>query len=188
MFWRFWLGVGVLEALGFLYLNFLPLMEARKTLLIFDPTLDFSKPESRENLDCRVFTPEHPESMWFNIYDKVVEIHFIAHLAGWFIKVLIFRDVLCCWIASITFEIIELSLKHWVYSYIECWWDHVSRFTSSFCSTPLDVISLGWYWEPISFANSVCDRLVGLVNTSQKSLPKLERREVAKTNLNLKRL
>ena len=145
MFWRFWLGVGVLEAFGFLYLNFLPLLEERKTLLIFDPTLDFEQPESRDNLDCRVFTPDHPESIIFNIYDKVFEIHFIAHLAGWFIKVLIFRDVLCCWIASITFEIIELSLKHWVYSYIECWWDHVSRFTLSFCSIPLDAISSEWY-------------------------------------------
>ena len=67
--------------------------------------------------------------MLFNIYDKVVEIHFIAHLAGWFIKILIFRDILCCWIASITFEFIELSLRHWINIYYECWWDAVSQFT-----------------------------------------------------------
>ena len=39
---------------------------------------------------------------------------------------MIIRDVKVAWIVSATFELIEISLRHWLPSFWECWWDHVS--------------------------------------------------------------
>lgn len=39
---------------------------------------------------------------------------------------MIIRDVKVAWIVSIAFELIEISLRHWLPNFWECWWDHVS--------------------------------------------------------------
>ena len=92
-----------------MYLNFLSLDDARKTFQIFDKKLGVLLPEKNYAEDCRFFTPDHPESIMYNFMDAVIDVHFVAHLAGWFVKVLVLRDVIACWIASITFELCELT-------------------------------------------------------------------------------
>ena len=52
VFWRFWLGVGILEALFFLYLNFLTLDQARKVFKIVDENLGEILPEKSYAEDC----------------------------------------------------------------------------------------------------------------------------------------
>jgi phosphatidylserine synthase 2 len=49
----------------------------------------------------------------------------LAHLIGWWGKVLVIRDVYLCWFLSIEFELLELSLKHILPNFAECWWDHI---------------------------------------------------------------
>ena len=41
---------------------------------------------------------------------------------------MIIRDVKVAWIVSGAFELIEISLRHWLPNFWECWWDHVSIF------------------------------------------------------------
>lgn len=65
-----------------------------------------------------------------NIYEAVFDVHFIAHLAGWWFKMIVIRDVKMAWIISASFELIEISLRHWLANFHECWWDHVSFFLS----------------------------------------------------------
>ena len=75
--------------------------------------------------DCRVFTPEHPTSYFANISDAVFDVHFVAHLLGWWGKMLIMRDWYVAWACSIGFEICEISFRHWLNNFYECWWDHL---------------------------------------------------------------
>ena len=58
--------------------------------------------------------------------DAVIDVHFVAHLAGWLVKVMILRDIWACWISSVAFELCELTFRHWLPNFYECWWDHVS--------------------------------------------------------------
>jgi phosphatidylserine synthase 2 len=52
-----------------------------------------------------------------------IDFYIVAHLLGWIGKMLIIRDVKMAWVLSIVFELIELSLKHHLPNFCECWWD-----------------------------------------------------------------
>ena len=108
------------------YLLFQPLHEARKIFKFFDPKLGEPLPEKSYADDCRIYTPEHPVNAFNNVYEAVYDVHFIAHLGGWWFKMMIIRDVKVCWICSIMFEILEITFRHWLPNFWECWWDHVS--------------------------------------------------------------
>ena len=85
--------------------------------------------------DCRVYTPEHPTSYFANISNAVFDVHFVAHLGGWWFKMLIIRDTYCAWIISATFELVEISLRHMLENFWECWWDAVSFCMSNIFSS-----------------------------------------------------
>ena len=51
-------------------------------------------------------------------------VHTAAHLFGWIAKVFIIRDVKLCWIWSLLFELLEITFRHWLPIFNECWWDH----------------------------------------------------------------
>ena len=106
----------------------LPLNEARWVFKIFHPAFGVEMPERSYADDCRVFTPENPVSSYYNIYNAVYDVHFVAHLLGWWGKMLIIRDTKIAWFISISFEFIEISFRHWLENFWECWWDHVSCF------------------------------------------------------------
>ncbi|CAM9297857.1 unnamed protein product, partial [Phaeothamnion confervicola] len=55
------------------------------------------------------------------IWRQLTEIWFVAHVAGWWMKMCIFRDWNICWVLSIGFEILELSLGWLVPQFKECW-------------------------------------------------------------------
>lgn len=99
--------------------------EARKLFKFFDPKLGESLPEKSYADDCRIYTPENKISLYFNIYDSI-DIHFAAHLFGWWFKMMIIRDVKVCWICSALFEVLEVTFRHWLPNFWECWWDHVN--------------------------------------------------------------
>lgn len=125
-FWRALLGVFLAYSVFMTFVLLLPLDEARQVFKVFHPSLGNKLPERNYADDCRVFTPEHPVSSMGNIYDAVFDVHFIAHLAGWWFKMMIIRDTKVAWIISGSFELIEISLRHWLPNFYECWWDHVS--------------------------------------------------------------
>lgn len=73
--------------------------------------------------DCRVHTPENERSQYANVMDAIFDVHFVAHFLGWLGKMLIMRDWYVAWICSFFFEFLELTFKHWLPNFIECWWD-----------------------------------------------------------------
>ena len=76
------------------------------------------------SIDCRVYTPENPNSNFANI-KGTIDIYVLSHFLGWFAKTLIFRNNILLWTSSILFEIMELSLAHILPNFHECWWDHL---------------------------------------------------------------
>lgn len=103
----------------------LPINEARTIFKLFDPSFGVPLTERSYADDCRVYTPENSESNFSNIKEAVFDVHFVAHLGGWWFKMLIIRDTYCAWIISLTFELIEISFRHMLSNFWECWWDHL---------------------------------------------------------------
>ena len=91
----------------------------------FDSSLGKPLPEKSYAEDCRIYTPENPVSSFMNVYEAAVDVHFFAHLFGWWFKMMIIRDVKMCWICSVVFELLEITFRHWLPNFWECWWDHV---------------------------------------------------------------
>jgi phosphatidylserine synthase 2 len=75
-------------------------------------------------MDCRVYTPENPISNFANIR-STIDVFVVAHLLGWIFKAIIFRNNLMAWTMSLAFETYEISLRHWLPNFYECWWDHL---------------------------------------------------------------
>jgi len=73
--------------------------------------------------ECEVTQENFPYFRLDNIY-KAMDFYMIAHLMGWYVKMLIVRDVKLCWFLSIFFEILEITFRHWLPNFYECWWDH----------------------------------------------------------------
>jgi len=126
IFWRFLLGLFLCYATFMTVVLLCNRDDARNIFKIFHPSFGQMLPERSYADDCRVFTPENPVSSMYNIYDAVWDVHFIAHLAGWWFKMMIIRDTKMAWIISGSFELIEISFRHWLPNFWECWWDHVS--------------------------------------------------------------
>ena len=138
VFWRVLLGCFTMYTLFISYLLFQPLGEARKIFKFFDPALGSPLPEKSYAEDCRLYTPENPVNSFANIYEAAVDVHFVAHLMGWWFKMMIIRDVLLCWVCSITFELLEITFRHWLPNFWECWWDHVSTYN---CDKDDDIVA-----------------------------------------------
>ncbi len=56
---------------------------------------------------------------------ETIDLYVTAHLLGWVGKSLILRNNIVIWMLSFGFEILELSLKHILPNFHECWWDHL---------------------------------------------------------------
>ncbi len=60
----------------------------------------------------------------YSILQGQMDFFIFAHVAGWWAKTIILRDVWLCWILSVMFEACEYSLQHQMPNFAECWWDH----------------------------------------------------------------
>lgn len=125
IFWRAILGLFSLYAMFITFLFMLPRDEARKAFTFFDDSLGVPLPERSYAEDCRIYTPENPESKFANISSAFWDVHTVAHLLGWFGKMLIMRDWNVAWICSIGFEWLEITFRYWLPNFYECWWDHL---------------------------------------------------------------
>jgi len=114
-----------LYTLFLVYLFYQPIDSARKIFKFVDEELGEPLPEKGYADDCRVFTPENPHSSMFNLMDAAFDVHFVAHFLGWWFKMMIVRDVSMCWFCSAGFEILEITFRHWLPNFWECWWDHL---------------------------------------------------------------
>jgi len=107
------------------FLFFQKVEDARALLQAIDPKLGKPLPERSYAEHCALYTPDDPVSRFRNIMDTINDEFIIAHLLGWFGKALLLRDAYLCWIMSILFEILEISMQHILPNFAECWWDHI---------------------------------------------------------------
>ena len=124
LFWRFMLSLSLVYLAAITFLLFQKKEQARYLLSYIDPELGVPLPEKSYGENCELSTDTFPYINLKNIYDNI-DFYVFAHLFGWFVKTLIVRDVRICWFLSISFEFIELTFKHWLPNFNECWWDHL---------------------------------------------------------------
>ena len=112
LFWDTILAIDHIYLMFVVYMLLLPVEQARSTLRIFDN--DLGEPyllgKSRET--CAAFTPNSPtgnimNGIWVNIWN----IHFVAHLLGWYLKFIMCRDWYLIWVVSISWEIMEVVMR-----------------------------------------------------------------------------
>lgn len=122
VFWRVVQGCACIYLMFVVFVLFLDLDTARQILKYLDPRLGVPLPEKAYGVDCRLYTPENPNSKFANFMDAM-DIYIMCHWFGWWFKMLIFRDVPMCIYMGAVFEGLERTFKHWLPNFDECWWD-----------------------------------------------------------------
>lgn len=82
----------------------------RSILIQIDPILAEKTINRSYSIDCRIYTPENPTSKFANLMGTF-DVFVTAHLFGWFVKSIVYRNNIIIWTLSIGFEILEMSLK-----------------------------------------------------------------------------
>lgn len=68
---------------------------------------------------------------------------------------MIIRDTKVAWIISGSFELIEISFRHWLPNFWECWWDHVSSFFYNYFYTAwIGFIWMQYVWHYFRFMDN----------------------------------
>jgi phosphatidylserine synthase 2 len=125
VFWRILLGWSLCYVSVLIYILFQNREDINFFLQKFiDPKLGVPLPEKSYAADCRFYTPENPESNFYNFKDAL-DMYISAHFFGWLVKMLIVRNWKFCMFLSIFFEFLELTFRHWLPNFHECWWDHL---------------------------------------------------------------
>jgi len=80
--------------------------------------------------DCRLFSAELAQESgnWVDLFRPItdrIDVFIISHSLGWLVHALIIRDWTIWWMASFLFEVMEVTYKHWLPNFKECWWDHL---------------------------------------------------------------
>jgi phosphatidylserine synthase 2 len=123
VFWRMLQGLSYVYLTLLVFVLFQNVNDTRGMLKLIDNDLGKPLPEREYAKDCEVFTPDHPESYFFHLKQNIFDFYVIAHSIGWWLKMLIVRDVKLCLFLSALFEFLEISLQHQLPNFKECWWD-----------------------------------------------------------------
>mmetsp|Transcript_2964 Transcript_2964/g.7219 ORF Transcript_2964/g.7219 Transcript_2964/m.7219 type:complete len:444 (+) Transcript_2964:239-1570(+) len=121
--WRIVHGISLLYMLLLVVILFMNADQARQALKYLSSSLGVEPVEKAYGDDCRIFTSDHPESKFAVIKDTIFDEFVVAHLLGWVCKAVVFRDWKMCFILSVAFEFMELTFKHILPNFNECWWD-----------------------------------------------------------------
>mmetsp|Transcript_18783 Transcript_18783/g.60323 ORF Transcript_18783/g.60323 Transcript_18783/m.60323 type:complete len:519 (+) Transcript_18783:229-1785(+) len=123
--WRVVQGLSVIYLCFLVYLLMQPVHEARLLMTIWDEEQGIMPRENYKlyATDCRVYTPDDPESSFREVRDAM-DLFIFAHFFGWICKALLWRDWTICWMLSIMWEVCEISFQHLLPNFKECWWDH----------------------------------------------------------------
>lgn len=142
------LSLGVVWSLNVMFVAFLDKAAAHQFLVFLDSSLATPLTERDYATDCRVYTPENPDSKFANI-SSAMDIFILAHLIGWFFRAIMFRNNLLVWTLSILFEVYELTFRHWLPNFYECWWDHL--FLDVFGCNMLGIFLANWVMNKLKF-------------------------------------
>ena len=121
--WKVMHGLFVLYLLFLVFLLCQETNDARSVLQFLSPDLGVELPERAYGEDCRIYTPEDPESRFRVLRDSVFDEFFVGHILGWYGKAIALRNMKLLWAYSVLFELMELTFQHWLRNFNECWWD-----------------------------------------------------------------
>jgi phosphatidylserine synthase 2 len=123
VFWRIITSLSILWLLFITTILFQGRDEARQYLSFFDKNLGKPLPD-RNYADACELTQDTFPYIKLDHFIGALDFYMVAHLLGWYVKMLIIRDFKLCWFLSIFFEILEITFRHWLPNFWECWWDH----------------------------------------------------------------
>ncbi|TQD77799.1 hypothetical protein C1H46_036703 [Malus baccata] len=92
-------------------------------------------PEKSYGADCRIYLPENPTNRFKNVYETLFDEFVVAHIVGWWGKAILIRNQPLLWVLSIGFELMELTFRHMLPNFNECWWDSII----------LDILICNWF-------------------------------------------
>uniref|UniRef100_A0A0D3ESJ9 CDP-diacylglycerol--serine O-phosphatidyltransferase n=1 Tax=Oryza barthii TaxID=65489 RepID=A0A0D3ESJ9_9ORYZ len=106
--WRLVHGMAVVYLVALTFLLFQKRDDARQFMKHLHPGL------GNYQRDHMVLTAE-------TLFDEFV----IAHVLGWWGKAVMIRNQLLLWVLSVGFELMELTFRHMLPNFNECWWDSI---------------------------------------------------------------
>lgn len=124
IFWRLVYSAAFVYLLFLIFLLTLNAENARYTLTIFDTSLNKPLRYKTYGDNCDLSSKTYPYFTIAPIMESL-DMYISAHFFGWFFKMMAIRNVKLALIISGLFEVCELTFKHWLPNFIECWWDHV---------------------------------------------------------------
>ncbi|CAA6665448.1 unnamed protein product [Spirodela intermedia] len=133
--WRLVHGMAVVYLVALTFLLFQNRDDARRFMKFLHPDLGVELPERSYGSDCRVYVPDNPKSRFVNVYETLFDEFVLAHILGWWGKAIMIRNHLLLWVLSIGFELMELTFRHMLPNFNECWWDSII----------LDILVCNWF-------------------------------------------
>ncbi|RAL40221.1 unnamed protein product [Cuscuta campestris] len=133
--WRLVHGMAVIYLVLLTFFLFQKRDDARQFLKYLHPDLGFELPERSYGVDCRIYIPESRTNKFKNVYDTLFDEFVVAHILGWWGKAIMIRNQPLLWVLSIGFELMELTFRHMLPNFNECWWD----------SIVLDIFICNWF-------------------------------------------
>ncbi|XP_066361777.1 CDP-diacylglycerol--serine O-phosphatidyltransferase 2 isoform X1 [Miscanthus floridulus] len=128
------LGVGKISALNSFTRNVIFFL--KKMVVVINFYFSIAElPERSYGADCRLYVPENPKNKFINIYETLFDEFVVAHILGWWGKAVMIRNQLLLWVLSIGFELMELTFRHMLPNFNECWWDSII----------LDILICNWF-------------------------------------------
>jgi len=122
--WRIVHGMGLLYFLILVFLLAQDFNGVQAFLKLFDQDVGVLEEEHSYGSDCRIYIDDDGNPFQ-NIFDQFFDRFTVAHLLGWTVKALILRDWGLMWVASVLFEVLEVTFQHMYANFNECWWDHL---------------------------------------------------------------
>ncbi|KAF9602426.1 hypothetical protein IFM89_027555 [Coptis chinensis] len=133
--WRLVHGLAVIYLVSLTFLLFQKRDDARQFMKFLHPDLGVELPERSYGADCRIYLPDNSTSRFKNVYDTLFDEFVLAHIFGWWGKAIMIRNQPLLWVLSIGFELMELTFRHMLPNFNECWWDSII----------LDILICNWF-------------------------------------------
>ncbi|GAB2280019.1 heat shock protein Pss1 [Dionaea muscipula] len=135
--WRLVHGMAVVYLVALTFLLFQNRDDARQFMKYLHPDLGIvinaELPERSYGADCRIYVPEDSTNRFKN--DTVFDEFVLAHVIGWWGKAIMIRNQPLLWVLSLGFELMELTFRHMLPNFNECWWDSII----------LDILICNWF-------------------------------------------
>ncbi|GKB26494.1 CDP-diacylglycerol--serine O-phosphatidyltransferase 1 isoform X1, partial [Tanacetum coccineum] len=120
--WRLVHGMAVIYLVALTFLLFQNRDDARQFMKYLHPDLGVGKIfQAIWNSLSFALTLSHVKNFMETLFDEFVP----AHLFGWWGKAIMIRNQPLLWVLSIGFELMELTFRHMLPNFNECWWDSI---------------------------------------------------------------